>query len=52
MRFTTHLDHFHSDLWGHHINIPDDVAQHFLEQDQKRVICTLRRCRASWIIKN
>lgn len=39
--FTATLEKFDSNLWGHHITVPDAVAQVFLAQDAKRVVCTL-----------
>jgi len=43
MKFTTQIDNFQdtSALWGGHFIVPDDVAQHFLEQKIKRVVCSI-----------
>lgn len=35
------LEKFKSDLWGHHIPIPSSFAEHFIEGDNRRVICTI-----------
>ncbi len=40
-RFTAYLDDFRSNLWGYHIDVPDDAAQVFLADGNRRVICTL-----------
>lgn len=39
--FTALVDHFRSNLWGHHLLVPDEIAQQFIEGDNRRVICTL-----------
>ncbi|MFN7118118.1 MAG: YdeI/OmpD-associated family protein [Saprospiraceae bacterium] len=40
--FTTILDKFDSNLWGHHINVPDVIAQPFITAEgERRVVCTL-----------
>lgn len=40
--FTTTLDKFDSNLWGHHIFVPDVIANQFItEGNDRRVICTL-----------
>ena len=41
MEFTTHLSKFSGDLWGFHIPVPEPVAQHFLQEKNRRVVCTL-----------
>ncbi len=40
VKFNTTLSRFDSKLWGHHISVPDDVSQHFLDKDAKRFVCT------------
>jgi hypothetical protein len=39
--FTATLEKFNSNLWGHHLSVPDAVSQTFLAQDVKRFVCTL-----------
>jgi hypothetical protein len=39
--FTGILDHFDSDLWGYHITVPLPIAQPFLDDGQRRVVCRL-----------
>ena len=40
--FSASLENFHNnDVWGHHLTVPDEVVQYFLEQKIKRVQCTL-----------
>lgn len=39
--FTAVLEKFNSTLWGHHLSVPDAVAQIFVANDTKRVVCTL-----------
>lgn len=39
--FKATLNNFNSPLWGFHIIIPDDIAQNFIEGDNRRVICHL-----------
>lgn len=41
MKFKTVLRNLNSSLWGHHIPVPDEVAQVFLADASRRVICTL-----------
>ncbi len=42
MTFTTTLDKFDSNLWGHHIFVPDVIAKSFItENGDRRVVCTL-----------
>ena len=40
--FTAVLEKFNSNLWGHHLSVPDAVAQVFLAQNAKRIVCTLQ----------
>ncbi len=40
--FTAVLEKFNSNLWGHHLSVPDAVAQVFLSQNAKRIVCTLQ----------
>lgn len=37
----TVLRTFNSNLWSYHFPIPNDIAELFIEGDNKRVICTL-----------
>lgn len=37
--FTTTLANFHSNLWQHHLPVPEDIARLFIEGDNRRVIC-------------
>lgn len=39
--FTALLEKFNSNLWGHHLSVPDAVAQVFVANDAKRIVCTL-----------
>ncbi len=42
MQFTAALTRFEDNpLWGHHIPVPDAIAQAFLDEKQKRVVCDL-----------
>lgn len=40
MQFTSILEKFDGNLWGHHIIVPDENYQHFAKTD-KRVICKI-----------
>lgn len=39
--FTTTVNDFRSNLWGHHLVVSDEIAQPFIEGENRRVICTL-----------
>jgi hypothetical protein len=39
--FTAQLGRFNSNLWHFHIMVPDNVSKKFLEDGNKRVVCTL-----------
>ena len=39
--FTAKLENFNTRLWSYHIKVPQSVALYFLEQENKRVVCTL-----------
>lgn len=41
MTFTTTLEKFDSNLWGHHIMVPNKVVQHFKKKGEKRFRCKL-----------
>ena len=41
MKFTAVLAKSESPLWSFHIPVPEGVAQHFLSQNHKRVVCNL-----------
>jgi hypothetical protein len=41
MEFKSVLENFKTKLWTYHIKVPLSVARHFLEQGDKRVVCTL-----------
>lgn len=41
MEFTAKLENFNTKLWTYHIKVPDPIALHYLEQGDKRVVCTL-----------
>ena len=41
IHFTALLDNFNSNLWGYHIPIPEPIAQIFLSQGDRRVVCRL-----------
>ncbi len=36
MTFTAKLEKFNSDLWGHHVVVPDDIAAPLLKSKKKR----------------
>jgi hypothetical protein len=40
-RFTTTLQKFDSKLWGHHFPVPADIAERFIEGNDRRIICTV-----------
>jgi len=39
--FLAILDDFNTQLWGHHIKVDSEIADLFIEGDNRRVICTL-----------
>ena len=41
MEFTASLQKFDNDLWYYYIDVPDEVAEKFIDGDDRRVICTL-----------
>ncbi|MCB0571617.1 MAG: DUF1905 domain-containing protein [Phaeodactylibacter sp.] len=41
IEFTSVLEDFNSSLWGHHIVVPEAIAQVFLSQGSRRVVCRL-----------
>lgn len=42
MQFTAQLERFEDNpLWGHHITVPDAIAQAFISEKQSRVVCSL-----------
>jgi len=41
MQFSAILEKSDSPLWGHYISVPDAVAQVFISEGTKRVVCTL-----------
>lgn len=41
MEFTAFLENFNTALWGHHIVVPAEFAQPFLDGNDRRVVCTL-----------
>jgi hypothetical protein len=41
IQFTATLEKFDSNLWGHHLPVPDAVAQQFIAEGIKRVVATL-----------
>jgi hypothetical protein len=41
MEFKTTIQKFDSKLWGHHIEVPAAVAQIFVIQGSRRIVCTL-----------
>ncbi len=40
-KFTSIIEKFDSDLWGHHMIVPNDVALLFVQSTGRRVVCTL-----------
>lgn len=41
MEYTARLENFNTKLWTYHIKVPAATAKHFLDQGNKRVVCTL-----------
>ncbi len=41
MQFTAFLESSNNKLWGFHLPVPEIIAQAFLAEDAKRVVCTL-----------
>lgn len=41
MEFTTTLEDFHTNIWRHHIVVPNSIAQKFIDGTHRRVICTV-----------
>lgn len=41
MNFKAILENFNTRLWSYHVKVPGPIAKHFLEQGNKRVICTI-----------
>jgi len=41
MKFKSRLDDFNSDLWGHHFTVPDEIAEQYIDGNNRRVICTI-----------
>lgn len=39
--FTAPIETLVSDVYQHHVKVPDKIARSFLDQDQKRVVCTI-----------
>ena len=39
--FVAILDDFNTQLWRHHIRVEAEIAEQFIEGDNRRVICTL-----------
>ena len=45
MKFETSLQNFNSDLWGYHIPVPLEIANKFISDAGRRVLCTLNETR-------
>ena len=41
MDFTARLENFNTRLWSYHIKVPGPIARHFIDQGDKRIVCTL-----------
>ncbi len=41
MNFKAILENFHTRLWSYHIKVPGPIAKHFIDNGDKRVVCTL-----------
>jgi len=41
IEFKAILEDFRSNLWRHHISVPTEIADMFIEGDNRRVICVL-----------
>jgi hypothetical protein len=39
--FIAKIEQFDSNLWGYHFMVPDNMANIFIEGDNRRVICTI-----------
>ncbi len=39
--FTSIIHDFNTELWRHHLPVPTEIAEQFIEGDNRRVICTL-----------
>ncbi len=39
--FTSIIHDFNTELWRHHLPVPTEIAEQFIEEDNRRVICTL-----------
>lgn len=39
--FQSTLENFNTKLWQYHVPVPDDIAESFIQGDNKRVICHL-----------
>ncbi len=41
MEFTTTLERFDSDLWGHHFPVSEVVGEYFIKSTGRRVVCQI-----------
>ncbi|MFT5915471.1 MAG: hypothetical protein ACJAWV_002031 [Flammeovirgaceae bacterium] len=41
-KFTSIIQKFDPNLWGYHFPVPTEIAEQFIEGDNKRVICKVR----------
>ncbi|MEM8893802.1 MAG: YdeI/OmpD-associated family protein [Bacteroidota bacterium] len=41
VEFKATIGDFNNELWRHHIPVPADIAEQFIEGDNRRVICTI-----------
>ncbi len=43
MEFKAIIENFNTKLWSYHLKVPNPLAKHFLDQGDKRVVCTLNK---------
>ena len=39
--FISTVEDFSTELWRHHLTVPEEIARQFIEGDNRRVICTI-----------
>ena len=39
--FQTTVEDFHTNLWRHHFLVPDEIAEQYMDGENRRVLCTL-----------
>ncbi len=43
LEFTSKLETFDGNLWGYHFHVPDEIAEKFIEGNNRRVITTVNQ---------